>query len=939
MAVARALDLSSVASSSIATSNIATSSIATSSNATSSIASDAITFDERSVIIDGRRKLMLSGAVHYARVMPEDWDRVLGMAKEMGLNTIQTYVMWNFHEHVRGQVSWSGRRNVTRFIELAGRHGLDVAVRIGPYVCGEYQFGGIPFWLRTLDNVSCFRCSDPVWEREMERFVGEVVDVVRPQLKSRGGPVVMLQVENEYNGPDLPYLKWAVEMARNQTTEVPWVLCHDHAKCAAVNTAADGSHVDNALCSINGFWMEERTKDFSQPSPAWISDLHTENPGQPSIWTEDQGWFDQWGIAQRVRDPADQAYGIARFFAFGGSWHNFYMLTGGNNYGRQSGGQVVTAYAPDTAIDYLLLRHEPRFSHFGALFRTLSDASSELLRHPIATPTALTAGSNATTYLALQPCTDTDPAHVGTLDAAQQWALDTSSSPGALRNLGSGLCVDALPKDYATVTLRACDGVAADEALQWAYNATSQQYASAATAPCEAKGAKGKRCHRCLDMLGGGKEGGVDSWDCKAAGDGELDNQRWRPYQPRSGAAGIVGATGGLCLTAATTGGGGCEVHEYGDVAFLSNFEEEKTWEVEYEGRTYLLPNRTVCILDTTSGAVLWNSTDVWAHVAPEAAAGSEAAPPTGAASSSSSASDGWSVFLEAAGFGAKQRTADAPLEMLSLTNDDTDYLWYSARVAATSATPNVSAKGANGAIAYAYVDGKPLAAGAGSEESVGQQVSSSVEENGGGVDVQLDILLCAMGTSNGGVSPHSTKGLQQGGVLVDGVDVSAAGKATWTHRWMLRGEAQQIYTAAGARSVEWQTVTPALEAGAALAWFRASFDLPPTAPNATQTSFALDLSTMNKGAAYVNGFNIGRYWLEAGTCSGACAPPVKSGHCYMHWKGCGKPTQTLYHVPDEVLKPTGNLVVLFEETANSVQARDLSGVRLRALHEHPAFD
>ena len=95
----------------------------------------------------------------------------------------------------------------------------------------------------------------------------------------------------------------------------------------------------------------------------------------------------------------------------------------------------------------------------------------------------------------------------------------------------------------------------------------------------------------------------------------------------------------------------------------------------------------------------------------------------------------------------------------------------------------------------------------------------------------------------------------------------------------------------------------------------------------------------MNKGVAYVNGFDIGRYWLEAGTCSGTCAPPVKAGHCYMHWKGCGKPTQTLYHVPNEVLKPKGNLVVLFEETANSVQARDLSGVRLRALHEHPAFD
>ena len=138
---------------------------------------------------------------------------------------------------------------------------------------------------------------------------------------------------------------------------------------------------------------------------------------------------------------------------------------------------------------------------------------------------------------------------------------------------------------------------------------------------------------------------------------------------------------------------------------------------------------------------------------------------------------------------------------------------------------------------------------------------------------------------------------------------------------------------------MEWQPATEQLEASATLAWFKASFDLPSWSATETQTAIALDLSTMNKGVAYVNGFNIGRYWLKPGKCTGACAPPIKSGHCYMHWKGCDKPTQTLYHVPNEVLKPKDNLVVLFEETANSVQPRALAGVQLRALHEHPAFD
>ena len=145
--------------------------------------------------------------------------------------------------------------------------------------------------------------------------------------------------------------------------------------------------------------------------------------------------------------------------------------------------------------------------------------------------------------------------------------------------------------------------------------------------------------------------------------------------------------------------------------------------------------------------------------------------------------------------------------------------------------------------------------------------------------------------------------------------------------------------------------------------WFRSWLPRPTVAAGAPQTSFALNLSTMNKvceysslppclpralahagarmtqGVAYVNGFNLGRYWLRRGECKGACAPPVKHGHCYMRWKACGRPTQTLYHVPTEVLAPVRNLVVLFEETVGTATPRDLAGVSLVALHEHPATD
>ena len=159
-------------------------------------------------------------------------------------------------------------------------------------VVHRYYFGGIPLWLRNVDNVSCFRCSDPVWERESARFVGEVVQqlMAAELLYDQGGPVIMLQIENEYNGGDSDYLSWTVAMAQNLTksiSKVPWNLCHDQSKCAAVN-AAKGPDQPAVLCTINGFWMDDWTFNPAQPSPIWVSDQNNLNKGQPFMWTEDQ---------------------------------------------------------------------------------------------------------------------------------------------------------------------------------------------------------------------------------------------------------------------------------------------------------------------------------------------------------------------------------------------------------------------------------------------------------------------------------------------------------------------------------------------------------------------------------------------------------------------------------------------------------------------------
>jgi hypothetical protein len=172
----------------------------------------------------------------------------------------------------------------------------------------------------------------------MEQWTRIVVDKIRPLLITNGGPIIMLQIENEYGGYD-EYAKWAVKMARNITTDVPWEMCHSVPQCGQLNQNANED--SKVLCAINGFWMDEGGGG-GQPGPEFFDKLWSKNKDQPALWTEDQGWFDKWGYGQRVRWTSDQLYGMARFFAYGGSYHNLYMLTGGNNYERRAGGDATT---------------------------------------------------------------------------------------------------------------------------------------------------------------------------------------------------------------------------------------------------------------------------------------------------------------------------------------------------------------------------------------------------------------------------------------------------------------------------------------------------------------------------------------------------------------------------------------------------------------------
>ena len=229
---------------------------------------------------------------------------------------------------------------------------------------------------------------------EVERIVGILVDKVEPYLASNGGPILMLQIENEYTyhpnqqlGEE--YVKWCVDMAFNTTDKVVWIMC-EHNPTMPTSGNIDGNV---AINTINGFWYvnnifqkhnilykctfrdEHNVDGTSWPGPKWISEHKEAFPKQPLFWTEDQAWFQQWGGGTLIRDVTQISNGILRWYALGGTYHNFYMMFGGNNYARNAGKNVITAYANDAPINPYGMPNNPKYNQLKNMFGVLQTYS------------------------------------------------------------------------------------------------------------------------------------------------------------------------------------------------------------------------------------------------------------------------------------------------------------------------------------------------------------------------------------------------------------------------------------------------------------------------------------------------------------------------------------------------------------------------------------
>lgn len=165
--------------------------------------------------LNGRPFKIISGAFHYFRTVPEYWQDRLEKLVNMGCNTVETYIPWNFHEPNRGQFIWEGMHDICRFIETAQELGLYIIIRPSPYICSEWKFGGLPAWLLRDRNMR-LRCSYEPYLSAVKDYYSELIPKLVPYQIDRGGNIILMQIENEYGyyGNDTAYLDFLRDTMR-----------------------------------------------------------------------------------------------------------------------------------------------------------------------------------------------------------------------------------------------------------------------------------------------------------------------------------------------------------------------------------------------------------------------------------------------------------------------------------------------------------------------------------------------------------------------------------------------------------------------------------------------------------------------------------------------------------------------------------------------------
>ena len=304
-----------------------------------------LTYHDKTFLMDGRPYTILSGAMHYFRIPREYWRDRLTKLKACGFNTVETYTAWNLHEKEEGVFDFSGMLDVAAYVDEAAALGLNVILRPGPYICSEWEFGGLPAWLLKYNGMA-IRCADPLFIEKVRRYYHALFDELRPRLATNGGSIIMVQIENEYGsyGNDKEYLNAVVDIYRECGVDV--TLFTSDGACWWM---LGGGTLPDYLCVAN--FGSHPAENFAM--------LEKFRPDQPKMCGEYWvGWFDHWYEEHHVRQPEEIA-ALFRDMLDAGASLNFYMFHGGTNFGFMNGANHGGKYEPTiTSYDYNALLSE-----------------------------------------------------------------------------------------------------------------------------------------------------------------------------------------------------------------------------------------------------------------------------------------------------------------------------------------------------------------------------------------------------------------------------------------------------------------------------------------------------------------------------------------------------------------------------------------------------
>lgn len=275
---------------------------------------------------------VISGAIHYFRVPREYWRDRLIKLKACGFNTVETYVAWNMHEPREGEFDYSDMLDIEDFLATAAELGLYAIVRPGPYICSEWEFGGLPWWLLKNDGIH-LRCMDADYIAAVDRFFDSLIPRIAAHQITEGGNVILVQVENEYGsyGDDSEYIRYLADGLRRRGINVPLFT-------------SDGTNKQ----MLTGGTVPEifKTANFGSRAEEQFAALREYQPDGPLMCTEFwNGWFDHWTEEHHHRPGDDAAASLDDILAHGGNV-SAYMFHGGTNFGFMNGANCFDKYEP-----------------------------------------------------------------------------------------------------------------------------------------------------------------------------------------------------------------------------------------------------------------------------------------------------------------------------------------------------------------------------------------------------------------------------------------------------------------------------------------------------------------------------------------------------------------------------------------------------------------